>query len=311
MSLFSTGDDPFWPITDYADYKLKDVRYVEGTLQELVRKLPQCKAVSPAQFRQWCRSQIDKEAARLLTGDKPKQKNIKPFRWYDHDGICCIPVRDAEGQEHIWKVEQTWIDDIRDRIWPVHIRWTGKGKPFLARKRSLKSPGELEQKVLPAHHTYLWFKYPGIGEGDIACSRARNGDFLDWTNDNIFIPALDGLSMSEKEREFRIQNAIRESSWKWVHVGNDLYERVRVDIDPGLIGEWERRLDKDKGGRRDIMECGYRADLNVDTLARHGYNGEIDAPDKPTRPSGAGPAMDDRDAWITSALDRGMTRGRD
>jgi hypothetical protein len=262
LSLCDDPDAPFWSIESYAHHTLPDIRFFEDALAELLRNLPRCKARNPAQFRKWCYAQIDKESARLATNEKPRHKDTKPFEPFERSGIYCIPIVDANGKEHIWKVPPDWIDDVKNLIWPVHIRWYANGRPFLARKRSFKAPGELEQKVLPAHHTYLWFKYPGISEGDIACSRARNGDFLDWTGDNLYVPAFDGLSVSEREREFRIQEKVKESSWKEFNFGTgnrDHYQLVRVPIDSKLIEEWERKLAEGTAGDRDILDVGTRS----------------------------------------------------
>jgi hypothetical protein len=290
----------------YAYERLRDVRVYDDYLNLLAEQLHKCKAKSWAQFRQWCRRQIDKEAARLARKGN-QRRGIKPFQPIERDGIYHIALLDPAGQEHIWKVPPDFIDEVETRLWPLHVRRQANGKPYLARKKPINGPAGRKQVILPAHHVYLWFKYPGIREGDIACARARNGDFLDWTNDNLYVPTFDGLAISESTKEFRIKQAIAESSWKQIAT-DDGYDTVPVGIDPLLIEEWERKLMEGMSGDRDILDLGTRADLDVDLLMRRGYNGDVDGPDKPTRPPGNGPNMDDPDKWLASYLYAGMER---
>jgi hypothetical protein len=73
------------------------------------------------------------------------------------------------------------------------------------------------------------------------------------------VPAFEGLSLSEKEREFRLNESIWESSWRQTHVGNNVYERVPVSIDPELIEKWERTLAEGTAGDRDLLDVGTRS----------------------------------------------------
>jgi hypothetical protein len=304
--LFPPEDDPYESIRIYAYERLNDIRATDGCLDLLAQQLHKCKAKTWAQFRQWCCRRIDEEADRLAR-KRNKRRGIKPFQPVERDGIYHIALLDLEGQEHIWKVPPDFIDEVETRLWPVHVRKHANGKPFLARKRPINGPGGRKQVILPAHHAYLWFKYPGISKGDITCARARNGDFLDWTNDNLYVPTLDGLAVSESTKEFRLKQAIAESSWKQIATG-DGYDTVPVGIDPSLIEEWERKLMEGMPGDRDLMDCGAYADVDITNLRDSGYNGHKGWPDKPTRPPGNGPDMDDGDKWLASHLYAGMER---
>jgi hypothetical protein len=311
MLSWNPMDSDFESIAAYADRTLPseydvDDQLADKVLGELGKQLHKCPAQCPEQLRRWCYSQIDRQAARFSKNEKQRGSN-KTFRYFQQDGHIQIPLTDAHGQEHIWKIPADFLEQAR-KLWPVHIRWYAKGKPYVARKKSVISPEKTKQVVFPAHHVYLWFKYPTVSDGDISCCRARNNDFLDWTNGNIYVPAFEGKSVSQSDREFRLKLSVAESGRRQINTGTG-YTIAPVGIDKTLLEEWERKLAEDTPGDRDILDCGYRADGDVDLLVRSGCNGDFNAPAKPTRPPGKGPDKDDCKAWFTSALYAGMERG--
>jgi hypothetical protein len=310
LSLYDIDHEAsYTSLTDYAVMKLPSVFFAQKALDAISGKLHKCRAKRPDQLRQWGYKQIDRLAAQLNKSEKSTRKGVKLFQCDETSaGVYSIPLLDSKGQQHTWKVPADWLGDIDSLIWPVHIRRHASGRPYLAKKLPTIWPTERKQTILPAHHIYLWFKYPGISDGDVACSRARNGDFLDWTNDNIYVPAFDGLALSESARAFQVKRAVAESSRKQINVG-DRYETVPVSIDRRLIEEWERRLNDGTHGPRDIMECAYRADLDLTLLRDSSPNGHKGWPDKPNRPPGSDPAMDEGgDDWMHWAFQSGMNR---
>ncbi len=303
-------DSEYESLVSYADRMLPSEcildNLADNVLFELSKKLHKCPARCPEQLRQWCYKQIDIQAARFNKKEKRQRKDAKPFPEFKQDGDSNIhiPLTDAQGQEHVWKIPADFLEQARS-LWPVYVKKRANGKAYVARKTPVISPGKSKQTLFPAHHAFLGFKYPTISEGDIACSRARNGDFLDWTGDNLYVPAFDGKAVSESTTELRLKQAIAESSRKQVNVGEgyeSVYAWVPVGIDPKLIEEWERRLAEELPGDRDILDCGLRADVDVELLSLTG------TPAKPTRPPGSGPDMDDRKAWLDSSFYEGMER---
>src|SRR6185312_12535788 len=122
----------------------------------------------------------------------PIRKGIKPFpsvipqgdiAWVDMGkGILQVPAcPDSDDPLRNFL-------PVLQRLWPFHLK---RGKLYKSSSESDHLEGGRRATDLPLHHVYMWFKYPLLGVGDIDCTRARNNDFLDWTGDNLYVPAVD------------------------------------------------------------------------------------------------------------------------
>ena len=334
LSLFNTSNDewqqPYIPISEYAVGKLPDIRFVDKALHSLESRLLDCPAKTPMQFRQWCYRDIDKLAAKLVSkkaSEKRRRKSTKPFQYRRNGDTCFVPLRDAEGTEHVWKIPSDWLK-WAELLWPLHIKKLPNGKPYLARKVPVTQPdGKRIQTACAAHRYYLAFKYPTLTPDDIASTRAsaRTGDFLDWTNDNIYLQVADPKRklISENQREFEIKRILYESRRK-VRYGVSGYEYVPVDIDPRELEKWVRLSVGTMMTRHDIIERDEnkpkrfrkRSYVPEDWLCDDGTEdvpglGAIprfggSPPAKPVRPEGSGPDEDDAEELVQSRFDNGF-----
>jgi hypothetical protein len=138
-------DSEFESISAYADRMLpseydSDDQLADKVLVELSKKLHKCPALCPEQLRQWCYKQIDRQAAKFSKTEKQQRKDAKPFPEFEQDGDTHIPLTDAQCQKHVWKIPADFLEQART-LWPVHIRWHANGRPYIARKKPVISPG--------------------------------------------------------------------------------------------------------------------------------------------------------------------------
>jgi len=270
---FNSFDAPHVSIMEYAINKfpeiidgLPSIAFVErNVIPALAECYYKCPAKCPMQFRAWCYAKIDAIPKKIATASKPPRKNEKPFPKYEeYGGNCYVPVQDAKGERHTWIFPSDFLQHAR-KLWPgAHVRHMPDGRPYLSHKKAIREVDGMRQVDMPLHHVFLQFKYPLLRKGDIIC-KPRNRDFLDWRGDNLYVPAVHGKHISDKERAYQLQQAVRESSLKQVYVGGDdgtdgYYATVSTGIDPALIRQWESVLAEDIV-LRDYMDVHNRGEM--------------------------------------------------
>lgn len=216
LSIESSGDPPYEPISVYASCTLPDLRSAEKALELLARELHTCPARCPKQFRQWCYRQIDKVAAKHSgkgRSEKHVRKGTKPFRCEQHGDVCFIPVNDAKGQQHIWKVPADRRKDA-ELLWPVHIRWYSDGKPYLSRK--VRTPDG--QKNVAIHRLFLGLSAVRHEVSDNLEVETRDGSWLNYCNGNLSLrassDALDHATAGLETVEYEPVKAFeRKTGW--------------------------------------------------------------------------------------------------
>jgi hypothetical protein len=135
-----------------------NVIFAEKALEALRKRLRDCPAQSPKQFRQWCRSQIERIAAQFTPQTRKPRKYAKPFKYEQHGGNCFAELQDAQGQPHTWMFPAEYLDHAR-LLWPVHVKRLVSGKPYLARKVSQINPDRVtEHGTVTAHSQFTDFR---------------------------------------------------------------------------------------------------------------------------------------------------------
>lgn len=176
---------PYTALHDYAVEKLPSMFFAEKALDALAGKLNKCRVQSPAQLRQWGRTQIDRLAAQLNKREKEPRSNEKPFVYEQHNGKCFVQLFDADGRQHVWKFPASWLEQAR-LLWPVYVRYFPDGRPYLARKTPITQPdGARVQTEAVVHRLFLGLGAIRHDAIDSAEAETRDGSWLNFCDDNI------------------------------------------------------------------------------------------------------------------------------
>jgi hypothetical protein len=188
LSLYSYNGSQYVSLSDYALDKLIDIRLSEKTLDDLEERMSKCPAKCPAQFRQWCYGQIDKQAAKIVRAnegaEKALRKGTKPFQYEQHGNVCFIPLFDSKKRQHIWTIPADWLDEAK-LLWPVHIRRYADGKPYVSRKVATPSG----QKNVAIHRLFLGLSAMRHEFEDNLEVQNRDGNWLNYCAGNLFLAA--------------------------------------------------------------------------------------------------------------------------
>ncbi|MFL6437719.1 MAG: hypothetical protein ACJ71Q_09080 [Terriglobales bacterium] len=169
----------------------------EDALCRIAADLPRCRAKTPEQFQKWIERRIAKFAADVrdenaidalsleeaLAGPYRERKNTKDFIYEVHGDKAFIRV-ERKDEIFVWIIPKDWLPIAR-RLWPVHIRFYASG-PYLAKKVPRGIKGNKEQITVPLHR--LFVDCGGqklVGDHSSQSVVAKNGNYLDWTNDNL------------------------------------------------------------------------------------------------------------------------------
>lgn len=156
----------------------------------ILKKLVECRAKTPAQFRAWINRQIDK-----IANPKPRKrhKNIKPFIYEIHGDKAFIQVSDSRGKGKVWVIPAHWLTESQ-KLWPCYISHTNTGRPYLTKKLSrLTLSGQRCQFTVAVHHLFVEAQ-----KGDIV--EARDGNFLNFTDGNLTIRQASDATLKRYER---------------------------------------------------------------------------------------------------------------
>src|SRR6185312_8791892 len=178
-------------LTNYV-YEHFPILHLETIHHRLLRSLPQCSAKNPPQFLKWCKSKISTWAAEKnarneltvaaiveLARSKTIRAGVKPFTFTVHDGAAVIPFQDSDDKTYQWRVPLSWIESAA-ALWPVHLRWNRSG-PYISKRVSIEqADGRRKPYDLPIHSVFV---NAALGSP----VTALNGDYLDYTNDNLKI----------------------------------------------------------------------------------------------------------------------------
>jgi hypothetical protein len=176
--------------------------FVDVVLQSIYKRLDECSARCPKDFRKWCCRQIDKVAtklARKTAGEKRERKGTKNFEHVQHGERCFIKVEDQRGRVYVWTIPTTWLEHAR-LLWPVYIRH-GRTGPYVSRKVAAIYPdGRRVQRDQAIHQLFL-----GSTEGDTIFT--RDGNWLNYCDNNLFLAqgtdALDRPTVMADVIEFK------------------------------------------------------------------------------------------------------------
>ena len=146
----------------------------DGVEYRLLKALPSCKAMTPAQFRTWTMKQIHKLANPRL---RKKRSDVKPFVHEIHADKAFIQVQDSQGNRLLWIVPVDWLT-VAESLWPVHIKYNRTG-PYLARKiRRQRHSGEWYQTSVAIHRLFL-----DCGPKSVVYT--KDGNLLNFSGGNL------------------------------------------------------------------------------------------------------------------------------
>jgi hypothetical protein len=208
-----------------SDYILESfsILDLDSVQHRLLAELPTCPSRCPAQFRQWCREQVSSYAsdqtlfdlARVrtvqdvleLAACRPFDPATKPLKYEQHGETVFIDLQDADGRSLIWKIPASWLPVAR-ALWPVYVRRMPNKRPYASKKtRRQRHNGTWSQIDTPVHHLFL-----NAPKG--ATVDALNGDYLDYTADNLRVHELAESTRLAKEvplTEWRQKSLTNES----------------------------------------------------------------------------------------------------
>lgn len=174
----------------------------------LLSELSDCKAASPAQFREWARTRIADYAnddrlfdfARVrtiqdvldLAACRPVDSATKPMQYESNGDRISIQLQDAEGKNYTWKIPTDWLK-VAAALWPCHVRFTPQRKPYVNRKGKRKlHNGTWQQVDQPVHRIF-------VNAPNGAVVDALDGDYLNYVGGNLRVHELAASTKQAKE----------------------------------------------------------------------------------------------------------------